>query len=113
MRELMDGLWHWFWQLPLTKITAISAFAVIGAALPKDLSARDRMMTFFVGFIAALVFGEPVRAMLGFGEMWAYGMAGILAMTGRNLAVFILRASRDPKTFAQDVLEIWRGVPRK
>ncbi len=28
-------------------------------------------MTFFVGFIAALVFGEPVRALLGFGEMWA------------------------------------------
>jgi len=40
-------------------------------------------------------------------------MAGILAMSGRNIAVFILRASRDPKTFAKDVLEIWRGVPRK
>ncbi|MEW4459559.1 hypothetical protein AB1K42_15825 [Roseibium algicola] len=113
MKELWSIFWEWVWHLPLTKITAITAFAMIGAALPKDLSARDRMMTFFVGFIAALVFGEPVRSVLGFGEMWAYGMAGILAMTGRNIAVFILRASRDPKTFAQDLLEIWRGVPRK
>jgi hypothetical protein len=101
------------WQLPLTKIAAITAFAAIGAALPKDLSARDRLMTFFVGFIAALVFGEPVRRLMGLEETWAFGMAGVLAMTGRNLAVFVLRASRDPKRFAQDVMEIWRGAPRK
>lgn len=109
MRELIG----WFWDLPLAKMAAITAFAAIGAALPKDLSARDRLMTFFVGFMAALVFGDPVRSLLGFSEAWAYGMAGILAMTGRNIAVFILRASRDPKSFAKDLLEIWRGVPRK
>ncbi|KZM49166.1 hypothetical protein [Labrenzia sp. OB1] len=113
MREFCDWAWQWFWQLPLAKIGAISAFAVIGAALPKDLSARDRLMTFFIGFMAALVFGDPVCSLFGFGEEWAYGMAGILAMAGRNIAVFILRASRDPKTFAKDMLEIWRGVPRR
>jgi len=109
----MKEFFEWAWHLPLAKIAAITAFAAIGAALPKDLSARDRLMTFFVGFMAALVFGEPIRSLFGFGEEWAYGMAGILAMSGRNIAVFILRASRDPKTFAKDMLEIWRGVPRK
>ena len=109
----MRDYFEWFWQLPLTKIAAITAFAAIGAALPKDLSARDRLMTFFIGFIAALVFGEPMRGLLGLGEAWAMGMAGVIAMTGRNLAVFVLRASRDPKTFAKDVMEIWRGTPRK
>lgn len=109
MRDYFD----WFWQLPLTKIAAITAFAAIGAALPKDLSARDRLMTFFVGFMAALVFGEPMRRLLGLEESWAFGMAGILAMTGRNIAVFVIRASRDPKTFFKDVMEIWRGTPKK
>eukprot|EP00903_Cladosiphon_okamuranus_P001614 g1612.t1 len=100
-------------RLPLSKIAAISAFAIIGAALPKDLTARQRVMTFFVGFIAALVFGEPMRELMNLSESWAFGMAGILAMTGRNIAVFIIRASRDPKAFAKDILEIWRGVPKK
>ncbi|CTQ67074.1 hypothetical protein LAX5112_01202 [Roseibium alexandrii] len=109
----MKALHEWFWDLPMTKIAVIAAFAMIGAALPKDLSARDRLMTFFVGFLAALVFGEPVRALMNLSETYAFGMAGILAMTGRNIAVFIIRASRDPKTFFKDVLEIWRGHPRK
>ncbi len=105
----MKQIYDWFWHLPLTKITVIAAFAAIGAALPKDLSARDRLMTFFVGFMAALVFGEPMREILSLPDSAAYGMAGVLAMTGRNLAVFILRASRDPKAIARDVVEIWRG----
>ncbi|MCX2722631.1 hypothetical protein [Roseibium salinum] len=91
-------------------MAVIAAFAAIGAALPKDLSTRDRLMTFFVGFILALVFGEPMREQLGLSESWAFGMAGILAMTGRNLAVFIIRASRDPKAFAKDLMEVWRGI---
>jgi hypothetical protein len=109
MREITD----WFWQLPFMKILVVAAFAAIGAALPKDLTARDRLMTFFVGFLAALVFGEPVRALMGLSEAWAFGMAGILAMTGRNLAVFALRASRDPVGTLQHVREIWRGHPPK
>ncbi|MBO6755771.1 MAG: hypothetical protein JJ902_05560 [Roseibium sp.] len=105
MKEWTD----WLLQLPLSRFAVIAIFAAIGAALPKDLSVRDRLMTFFVGFMAALVFGEPVRQMLSLSEAWAFGMAGILAMTGRNLAVFVLRASRDPKSFARDLMEIWRG----
>ena len=106
----MKALYEWFWQLPMVNLVVIAAFAAIGAALPKDLSLRERAGTFFIGFIAALVFGEPVRGILGLGETWGYGMAGILAMTGRNIAVFILRASRDPHHFAKDILEIWRGT---
>ncbi|MDN3719403.1 hypothetical protein QW131_09835 [Roseibium salinum] len=51
-----------------------------------------------------------MREQLGLSESWAFGMAGILAMTGRNLAVFIIRASRDPKAFAKDLMEVWRGI---
>lgn len=105
MREFLD----WAAQLPLYRILVIGAFAVIGAALPKDLSRRDRAGTFFIGFMAALVFGEPVRELLAMSEGWAYGMAGILAMTGRNLAVFIMRASRDPTGTIKTMLDIWRG----
>ncbi|MEE4013913.1 hypothetical protein V1T76_17740 [Roseibium sp. FZY0029] len=106
MKQVQD----WFWQLPFTKIAVIGAFAIIGAALPKDLAIRDRWMTFFIGFISALVFGEPVREILSLPESAAYGMAGVLAMTGRNIAVFIIRASRDPKAFAKDIMEVWRGT---
>ena len=67
-------------------------------------------MTFFVGFLAALVFGEPLRELLSMSDTWAFGMAGILAMTGRNITVFFLRASRDPAGFAKTVFEIWRGA---
>lgn len=105
MRDYLE----WALQLPLTRIAVIAAFAVIGAALPKDLSPRDRLMTFFVGFLAALVFGEPVRELLAMSDGWAFGMAGILAMTGRNLAVFIVRASRDPAGTFKTIIEIWRG----
>ncbi|MBG6163642.1 MAG: hypothetical protein RIE06_09795 [Roseibium album] len=100
---------EWFWSMPLTKIGVIAAFAAIGAALPKDLSPRDRLATFFVGFMAALVFGEPLRELLAMSDSWAFGMAGILAMTGRNLAVFVIRASRDPVGAAAKVLNMWRG----
>ncbi|MEL7527418.1 MAG: hypothetical protein AAFN16_16690 [Pseudomonadota bacterium] len=103
----------WLAAMPLTKIAVIAIFATIGAALPKDLSPRDRLMTFFVGFMAALVFGEPLREILSMSDSWAFGMAGILAMTGRNLAVFILRASRDPVGSGRAILEIWRGKSDK
>ena len=83
--------------------------AAIGAALPKDLTPRERLMTFFVGFMAAMVFGEPLREILSMSDSWAFGMAGILAMTGRNLAVFVLRMSRDPVGSAAKLLNLWRG----
>jgi hypothetical protein len=108
MREFLD----WVTAQPVAKVAVIMAFAAVGALLPKDLSPRDRIMTFFVGFLAALVFGEPVREILALPESTAYGMAGILAMTGRNIAVFVIRASRDPAGFAREVLEIWRGGPK-
>lgn len=109
MRQFID----WFWQLPLTKIGVIAAFAAIGSLLPKDLSPRDRVMTFFVGFMAAMVFGEPMREMLALPDSAAFGMAGVLAMTGKNIAVFIIRASRNPHEFAKEVLELWRGPTKK
>jgi energy-converting hydrogenase Eha subunit H len=105
----LKSLIDWFWQLPLSKMAVIAAFAAIGAMLPKDLTPRDRLMTFFVGFIAAMIFGEPVRGLLGLEASWAYGMAGMLAMTGRNIAVFVIRASRDPAGTAAQLFEIWRG----
>lgn len=112
MKTLTQWFWmlfEWFMALPLTKIGVIAVFAAIGAALPKDLTARERLMTFFVGFMAAMVFGEPLREILSMSDSWAFGMAGILAMTGRNLAVFVLRMSRDPVGSAASVLKIWRG----
>ena len=105
----MKTLAAWVCKLPVAKIAVIAAFATIGATLPRDLSLRDRLGAFFTGFLAALVFGEPVRTLLGLPETWAFGMAGILAMTGRNIAVFALRASRDPARLARDIMDIWRG----
>lgn len=109
----MKTVTDWLLAMPLTKVAVIAIFAVIGAALPKDLSPRDRLMTFFVGFMAALVFGEPLREILSMSDSWAFGMAGILAMTGRNLAVFIVRASRDPVGSGKQLLDLWRGTPSK
>ena len=109
MKTVID----WFLAMPLTKIAVIAIFASIGAALPKDLSPRDRLMTFFIGFMAAMVFGEPLREVLSMSDSWAFGMAGILAMTGRNLAVFILRASRDPVGSGRILLDLWRGKSGK
>lgn len=107
--EKMTRFIQWLEALPSAKIAVVAAFAIIGAALPKDLSARDRVATFYVGFMAAMVFGEPLRDLLGLPEPWTPGMAGILAMTGRNIAVFVIRASRDPAGFAKTCMEIWRG----
>ncbi|MHC5656032.1 hypothetical protein [Stappia sp. ICDLI1TA098] len=99
----------WVWAHATPKLAIVAIFAGIGAALPKDLTLRQRLMTFFVGFVAALVFGEPVRETLGASSSWGYGMAGIIAMTGRNIAVYIIRASKDPAKAVREILEIWKG----
>lgn len=99
----------WFEQLPLSKMAVIAAFAAVGALLPKDLSPRERIGTFFIGFLVAFVFGEPVRLWLGMPENFVSGIAGVLAMTGRNIAVFILRASRNPAETTREIMDIWRS----
>ncbi|MEJ8474435.1 hypothetical protein [Roseibium algae] len=108
MRDYLE----WMQDQVSGRVLVIAAFAFIGASLPKDLTVRQRGQAFFVGGLAALVFGEPVRELLALSDTWAYGMAGILAMTGRNIAIFILRASRDPASAAREVLGIWRGRDR-
>ena len=116
MKTLVNWFWvfvEWCLSMPLTKIAVIAVFAAIGAALPKDLTPRERLGAWFIGFMAALVFGEPLREVLSMSDSWAFGMAGILAMTGRNLAVFVLRMSRDPVGSAERVLNIWRGKSGK
>ncbi|MBG6148071.1 hypothetical protein IWQ48_003793 [Labrenzia sp. EL_13] len=116
MKTLVSWLWmlaEWFLSLPLIRIGVIAAFAAIGAALPKDLTRRQRAGTFFIGFMAALVFGEPLRELLAMSDSWAFGMAGVLAMTGRNLAVFVIRASKDPVGSVAKFLNAWRGVSGK
>ena len=100
---------EWLLTHATPKLAIVAIFAAIGAALPKDLTLRQRLMTFFVGFVAALVFGEPVRETLGASDSWGYGMAGIIAMTGRNVAVYIIRASKDPAAAAREILEVWRA----
>ncbi|MEP3120287.1 MAG: hypothetical protein ABJO52_00295 [Nisaea sp.] len=105
----MKSFLDWALELPLPKIAVIGAFAIVGAVLPTDLKPKQRIATFFIGFLAALVFGDPLRSVMGLPETWAYGMAGVLAMTGRNIAVFVIRISRDPAAFARTAVEIWRG----
>lgn len=105
----VSRMFEWLLTHATPKLAIVAIFAAIGAALPKDLTLRQRLMTFFVGFVAALVFGEPVRETLGASESWGYGMAGIIAMTGRNVAVYIIRASKDPAAAAREILEVWRA----
>ncbi|MBO9458963.1 hypothetical protein [Labrenzia sp. R5_0] len=109
MRDAID----WLHNHISGRVVVIAAFALVGASLPKDLTTRQRAQAFFVGALAALVFGEPVREFVGFSETWAYGLAGIIAMTGRNIAVYILRASKDPAETFRDFMDIWRGPRQK
>ncbi len=105
----MQALSEWIASLPGVRVATVVLFAAVGAVLPRDLALGARLMTFCIGVLAAIVFGEAVREALSLPSSWSNGIAGILAMTGRNIAVYVIRASKDPAAAAREALEIVRG----
>lgn len=103
---------EWFGRFPLMKWVVILGFALLGAAMQRDMTFVGRGLTVVAGVGAAVVFAEPIRHFLDLEMVYGNAVAAVLALTGRNWAAFAIRASKDPTKTMQDILAIWRGKPK-
>ena len=106
---MTDTILEIFYHLPLWKAAVIIAFAMVGAFMHKDASFWQRVLTFSVGVLAAAVFTDPLLQLIGLQAELDDPTAGVLALNGRNIAAFVLVASKDPLKAARDILGIIRG----
>ncbi|MTH94696.1 hypothetical protein [Roseibium sp. RKSG952] len=95
-------------RLSLGKIVIIILFALLGSRFRRDNSWGERAVTIICGVLAAVVFAEPLRLLLGWGADYESVVAAALALTGRNWAVYAFRASKDPAA-AREIKAILRG----
>ncbi|KZL06752.1 hypothetical protein PsAD2_04265 [Pseudovibrio axinellae] len=105
---MTDFILEIFYRLPLWKTAIILGFALIGALL-QEASFLQRVLTFFIGIAAATTFTEPLIIFFDLKPGLSDATAGVLAMSGRNMAAFTLRISRDPFKATENFLKFWRG----
>lgn len=99
----------WLAHASVTKWSVIVGFALLGAILQRDLTLSGRLLALAAGIGAAVIFADPIRQFLNLDPSWSDAVAAGLALTGRNWAVFMLRATRDPIATVKEFLAIWRG----
>ncbi|KZL18139.1 hypothetical protein [Pseudovibrio sp. WM33] len=104
---MTDFILEIFYHLPFWKTAVIVAFALIGALL-QEAGFWQRVLTFFIGIAAAVTFTQPLLDFFELRPAFSDATAGVLAMSGRNITVFVLRLSRDPVKSAELLLGVWR-----
>lgn len=105
MNEIFDLLN----KFPPTKWVVIVCFAILGTFMQRDMTLIGRLATFFIGIGVAVVFAEPIRMLLRLDSGWSDAVSALLALTGHNIADYIIRASKDPPNAIKELLDIWRG----
>lgn len=105
----MDNWTDFLSRIPPTKWVVICLFAVLGTIMQRDMTFVGRFVTFFAGFLAAVIFAEPLRSLLGLDVSWSDAISAVLALTGRNWAAYAVRVTKDPTAAAREILDIWRG----
>ncbi|KZK82424.1 hypothetical protein PsAD46_03552 [Pseudovibrio sp. Ad46] len=106
---MTDFILEIFYHLPFWKTAVIVAFAVVGALMHKEAGFWQRVLTFSCGVLAAAVFTDPLLQLIGLQAELDDPTAGVLALSGRNIAAFVLVASRDPVKAAKEILGIIRS----
>lgn len=99
---------EWAQRVPLAKWSIIIAFAVMGAIMQRDMTWPGRTLAFFIGISAAVVFAEPVQRLLGLDASYSNAISAVLALTGRNWAAYLVRATKNPTAALNELLDIWR-----
>ncbi len=105
----MQAVQAWLLSWPLVRIGIIVFFAVVAACSPAEAPLRVRLMTFAIGVGTAVVFTGAVAEYLALSEVVANGVAGGLALCGRNLTMYAWRASKNPVKTLRDVMDVFRG----
>ncbi|MEP3049393.1 MAG: hypothetical protein ABJL55_16215 [Roseibium sp.] len=100
---------EWLSRAPVVKWIVIIGFAMLSAAMQRDMSLVGRMLTLVAGVAAAVVFADPFVQFFDLSATYANAVAAVLAMTGRNWAAFAIRASRDPIKTLAEVKAVWWG----
>ncbi len=113
---MLENLQNWFqividWiaSWPFVRIAIIVFFAAVAACTPADKPRRVRMMTFVVGVGTAAVFTGAVAEYLELSEVVSNGVAGGLALCGRNLTMYVWRASKNPLQTFREIMDVFRG----
>ena len=91
--------------------TIIAGF--IGAVISIVVDYRSHDFLTAIGSLIAGVFIAAIATNItieyfSLSEVWGNGIAGFLGITGRNLIVFFIRASRDPANTISIILKGWR-----
>lgn len=100
---------EWLSRAPVIKWAVIVGFAVLSAAMQRDMTLMGRFLTLTAGIGAAVVFADPVILFFELSPTYGNAIAAVLAMTGRNWAAFAIRASRDPIKTLEDFKGVWWG----
>ncbi|WP_247874534.1 MULTISPECIES: hypothetical protein [unclassified Brucella] len=99
---------EWAQRVPLAKWSIILIFSILGAIMQRDMTWPGRALAFVIGIMAAVVFAEPVCSLLNLDQSYSTAIAAVLAMTGRNWAAYVVRASHNPTRAIAELLDIWR-----
>lgn len=106
---MLDFIYEVWSRLPFWKTAIIIAFALVGALMQKEASMMQRVLTFTVGVLAAYVFTDPLLKLIDLETELGNATAAVLALSGRNIAAYVLRASRDPVAALQEIMRIVGG----
>lgn len=99
-------------KVAVIKWVVIFSFSLLGAFMQREMTWMGRVMSFAIGILAAVVFAEPIRGAFSLDHTWGDAISAVLALTGRNWAAYVIKASKDPTAAAREILDIWRGKPK-
>lgn len=101
--------------LGLKVATLVSAG--VAAILSVALDLRSHNLATAIGAVAAGVFvgivgTEATLSLFGLSDnpgSWGYAISAIYGISGRNVILWLKRASEDPPQLLKDILGIWKG----
>lgn len=91
--------------------TLIASFAGAVASIVVDFRNHDFLTALgaiFAGVFIAAIASEPTVEFFKLSGSWGDGIAGIYGITGRNLVMWLRKASQDPTSIVSSILKGWR-----
>lgn len=91
--------------------TLLASFAGAVISVLVDFRNHDFLTALgaiIAGVFAAVLFSSPTVEFLDLSEGWGNAVAGVYGIAGRNLVMWIRRASQDPPAILSNLLKGWR-----